>query len=192
MIDNFMCSNLNFTEVIIQVTTLFETESENFFEATQTFIINVVPKPLRENRVLFSIYHSLKYPENGYVLRDSIFGDKFPYDWKGDHLFTNYVSLYKYLSTKGFIVEILNEPLTCFNATEFNALMLIDPELELSKEEIVKLRYDLVYSNLNLLLITEWNDDNLRQLHSIGDQRFSKLSMSNMISLNALLKPFSI
>lgn len=143
------------------MTTLFETESENFFEATQTFIINVVPKPLRENRVLFSIYHSLKYPENGYVLRDSIFGDKFPYDWKGDHLFTNYVSLYKYLSTKGFVVEILNEPLTCFNATEFNTLMLIDPELELSKEEIVKLRYDLVYNNLNLLLITEWNDDNL-------------------------------
>ena len=89
---------------------------------------------------MISLYHSLKYPENGYVLRDSIFGEENePYDWKGDHPLTNYVSLYSYLTLNGFIVEFLSEPLTCFNSEEYGSLLLIDTEKRFSKDEILKL-----------------------------------------------------
>lgn len=165
--DSFSCSNLNISNVWVSITALFLTKDAPF-ESEYEVEISVVPKPARENWLLFSTYHSLKYPENGYVLRDSVFADKYPYDWKGDHLLTNYVSLYWYLNSKGYTVEILNEPLNCFNASEFKALLLIDAERELSMDEILKLWHDLVLKGLNLILFSEWNDVNLMLMHSMN------------------------
>jgi len=35
-------------------------------------LFDFIPTPQRRDRVLFDQFHSLKYPENGYVLRDSL------------------------------------------------------------------------------------------------------------------------
>jgi len=40
----------------------------------------------------------------------------------------------------GFHIEILSEPFTCFDADNYGALMVIDPEDYFSSNEIQKLR----------------------------------------------------
>lgn len=75
-------------------------------------LLRLVPTPQRAERILIDSFHNLKFPEDGYVLRDSIFIDKQPYEWKGDHVFTNYMQLYRYLTSLGYHVEVLNEPIT--------------------------------------------------------------------------------
>ncbi len=37
-------------------------------------------------------------------------------DWHGDHLFTNFHDLYDNLRDKGWFVEVLSSPATCFDA----------------------------------------------------------------------------
>ena len=82
--------------------------------------LSLIPTPSRSSRILFDAYHNLKFPEDGYILRDSIFIDKQSYEWKGDHLFTNYMHLYKYLTlSEGYYVEVLNEPVTCINSSNY-------------------------------------------------------------------------
>lgn len=84
--------------------------------ASYGLVLNLKPTPARNERILIDAFHNLKYPEDGYILRDSIFIDKQPYEWKGDHVFTNYMQLYKFLNSQGYSVEILNEPITCFDS----------------------------------------------------------------------------
>lgn len=84
--------------------------------AKYTLTMKLIPTPPRSERILFDSFHNLKFPEDGYILRDSIFIDKQPYEWKGDHVFTNYMQLYKFLGAQGYFVEVLNEPITCFDS----------------------------------------------------------------------------
>lgn len=43
----------------------------------------------------------------------------------------------------GYYVEVLTDPFTCFEATNYGALMIIDPEDYFSEQEIEKLRNDV-------------------------------------------------
>ena len=43
----------------------------------------------------------------------------------------------------GYHVEILSDPFTCFNASNYGALMVVDPEDYFSEAEIDKLRDDI-------------------------------------------------
>jgi len=86
----------------------------------------------------------LKYPENGFILRDSLNNFDYPFEWNGDHLFTNYVQLHQRLTEYGkYHVEILSDPFTCFDAQNYGALLVIDPEDYFSTAEINKLREDI-------------------------------------------------
>lgn len=40
-------------------------------------------------------------------------------------------------------MEILTEPFTCFDASNYGALLIVDPEDYFSKSEIIKLRRDI-------------------------------------------------
>ena len=73
-------------------------------------ILDYIPTPPRSKRVLLDQYHSLKYPETGYILRDSLLNADYPYEWNGDHIYTNYVHLHQKLVESGFYVEVLAEP----------------------------------------------------------------------------------
>lgn len=66
----------------------------NIEQVILKLIFDVIPTPERERRVLLDQFHSLKYPENGYILRDSLLNADYPYEWNGDHIFTNYVHLH--------------------------------------------------------------------------------------------------
>lgn len=75
------------------------------------------------------------------------------------------MSLYTYLTSKGYFIEILSEPVTCFNASDFGALMLIDVEKKFSWDEILKLRHDMLNKGLNLVVFAEWSEESLVLKH---------------------------
>jgi len=125
---------------------------------TFSMTVNLVPTPQRSDRILIDSFHNLKFPEDGYILRDSIFIDKQPYEWKGDHAFTNYIQLYQFLRSQGYYIEILNEPITCFDSRNFGTFILADPEKGLSRNEVIKLRKDIETRGLSLIIIAEWSD----------------------------------
>lgn len=92
----------------------------------------VVPTPAREKRVLWSQYHSVRYPP-GYIPRDNLDVKSDILDWHGDHPHTNFHGMYDALRDRGYYLEILGSPLTCFDAKEYGAVMLVDSEEEYSK-----------------------------------------------------------
>ena len=55
-----------------------------------------------------------------------------PYEWLGDHLFTNMQGLHQRFSKQGYYLETLTQPMTCFDAKYYKALLLIDSEDYLS------------------------------------------------------------
>jgi len=55
-------------------------------------IIDFIKTPERSKRLLFDQFHSLNYPENGFIWKDNILEDpdEEPFEWLGDHIFTNF------------------------------------------------------------------------------------------------------
>jgi membrane-bound transcription factor site-1 protease len=83
----------------------------------------------------------------------------YPFEWNGDHIFTNYVQLHQRLSEVGqYHVEVLTEPLTCFNASNYAALMIIDPEDYFSEREISKMSSDVADKGLSLIVVGDWEN----------------------------------
>jgi membrane-bound transcription factor site-1 protease len=76
--------------------------------------VDFIPTPERNKRLLFDQFHSLKYPQNGFIFKDNLgpldhdnsFANTL-YEWHGDHLFTNYQGLHARLSSLGYHMEIL-------------------------------------------------------------------------------------
>ena len=118
--------------------------------------MDYIPTPQRSQRLLIDQFHSLKYPENGYILRDSLLNADYPYEWNGDHIYTNYVQLHQKLVDSGYYVEVLNSPITCFNPNNYKTLLIIDPEDYLSEAEILKLRRDYEESGLSVIIVADW------------------------------------
>ena len=116
----------------------------------------VIPTPPRSKRVLWDQYHNLRYP-SGYFPRDNLKMKNDPLDWNADHIHTNFKvkcrrngilwrqsfkhcsshqDLYAHLRASGFFVEVLGVPFTCFDASEYGTLMVVDAEEEYFPEEV--------------------------------------------------------
>jgi membrane-bound transcription factor site-1 protease len=102
--------------------------------------ISVIPTPPRSRRLLWDQYHSLYYP-SGYFPNDNLKDRTTPLDWHADHPFTNFMGLYSAIAELGYFLEILQQPLTCFDASEYAALLIVDAEEEFTSEEIDKVWY---------------------------------------------------
>lgn len=100
--------------------------------------VSIVRTPPRHTRVLWDQFHSVKYPP-AYLPRDNLDVRSDILDWNGDHLLTNYHTLFTYLREHDIFVEILASPYTCFNASNYGVLIVADPEDEFYPEEISKL-----------------------------------------------------
>ena len=123
--------------------------------------IPVVKTPPRKKRLLWDTYHNLKYPP-GFIPRDVVQRNDqatTQFDLNGDHPHTNMRDLYMALRNAGYYMETLSEPLTCFNASEYGALLLIDPEDEFSPEEIAKVQADVSEKGLSLVVLADWYDN---------------------------------
>ncbi len=156
-----------------------------------------IPTPPRTKRLLFDQFHSLKYPENGYILRDSLLNSEYPYEWNGDHLFTNYVQLHQKLVDSGFYVEVLTESFQCFDSANYKVLLIVDPEDYFSEGEILKVRGDVEQGGLSLVVMADWyNRELMKQSKFFNNNTFEVwtpfMAGANIPTLNALLEPYHI
>ncbi len=69
----------------------------------------------------------------------------------GDHIHTNFRDMYNSLRASGYFVEVLGSPYTCFDASQYGALLVVDSEEEFFPEEIEKLRVDVAEKGLSLV-----------------------------------------
>lgn len=131
-----------------------ETELRN---STVTFSIRVkiIPQPPRQKRILWDQYHNLRYPP-GYLPRDNLRTKSDPLDWRADHIHTNFKDMYSHLRNAGYYIEVLGEPFTCFDASNYGTLLVVDPEEEFFDEEIEKLKSDVIHWNLSVIVFADW------------------------------------
>lgn len=158
--------------------------------------LKVVPTPPRSKRILWDQFHSIKYPP-GYIPRDSLDVRNDILDWHGDHLHTNFHLLFNMLRDSGYFVETLGSPLTCFDARHYGTLLMVDLEDEYFKEEIEKLRLDVINSGLGLAVFADWyNVDTMVKMRFFDDNTRSWWTPvtggANVPALNDLLAPFGI
>ncbi|CAI9264604.1 unnamed protein product [Lactuca saligna] len=158
--------------------------------------LKVIPTPVRSKRVLFDQFHNIKYPP-GYVPRDSLSVHNDILDWHGDHLHTNFHSMFNVLREEGYFIETLGSPLTCFDANNYGSLLMVDLEDEYFEEEIRKLKDDVVVSGLGLVVFGDWyNVDTITKMRFFDDNTRSWWTPvtggANLPALNDLLFPFGI
>lgn len=128
--------------------------------------VDIIPTPSRSKRILWDQFHSIKYPP-AYIPRDDLNAQNDILDWHADHPHTNFHTFYDTLRREGYFLEILNSPFTCFNASNYGALMIVDSEEEFYPEEIDKVTADVTERGLGLLIAADWYD-----LETIHKMRF--------------------
>eukprot|EP00051_Salpingoeca_urceolata_P025354 m.452370 g.452370 ORF g.452370 m.452370 type:complete len:1062 (+) comp20325_c5_seq5:2002-5187(+) len=158
--------------------------------------INIVPRPPRRKRLLWDQFHSLAYP-SGYFPRDDLKVKHDPLDWNADHPHTNFRTLFKHLRKQGFFVDVLGDPLTCFDARDYGALLIVDSEEEFFPEEISKLERDVQEFGLSVIVVADWYNRHVMEEIKFFDQNtcnwwFPETGGSNVPALNELLRPWDI
>ncbi|KAG8093885.1 hypothetical protein GUJ93_ZPchr0012g19812 [Zizania palustris] len=158
--------------------------------------IKVAPTPIRSRRILWDQFHNIKYP-SGFVPRDSLNVHNDILDWHGDHLHTNFHILFNMLRDAGYYIETLGSPLTCFDASNYGTLLMVDLEDEYFSEEIQKLRDDVVHKGLGLAVFAEWyHVDTMVKMTFFDENTRSWWTPitggANVPALNELLAPFGI
>ena len=112
--------------------------------------VAVVATPPRSRRLLWDQFHNLRYPA-GYFPRDNLRMKQDPLDWNGDHIHTNFRDMYASLRSAGYYLEVLGCPLTCVDASQYGAVLMVDLEDEFFQEELVKIRKDVNDKGLSLV-----------------------------------------
>lgn len=163
---------------------------------TLSLKVKVIPTPPRFQRILWDQFHSIRYPP-GYIPRDSLDVKNDILDWHGDHPHTNFHGMFDMLRDAGYYVEILGSPFTCFQASKYGTLLLVDLEDEFFKEEIDKLQDDVKNHGLGLIVFADWyNVETMVKMKFFDDNTRSwwtpATGGANIPALNDLLKPFGI
>ncbi|XP_011213253.2 membrane-bound transcription factor site-1 protease [Bactrocera dorsalis] len=158
--------------------------------------VTVIPKPPRNKRIIWDQYHSLKYPP-GYIPRDNLKIKSDPLDWRADHLHTNFRDLYTHLRNAGYYIDILRMPYTCFNASEYGTLLIVDSEEEFFDAEIKKIENDVYNEGLSVVVFADWYNTTVMKKIKFFDENTRQWWIpdtggSNIPALNELLKPYGI
>ncbi|XP_052583217.1 membrane-bound transcription factor site-1 protease isoform X5 [Peromyscus californicus insignis] len=174
-------------------------KSKNGAEHTSTvklpIKVKIIPTPPRSKRVLWDQYHNLRYPP-GYFPRDNLRMKNDPLDWNGDHVHTNFRDMYQHLRSMGYFVEVLGAPFTCFDATQYGTLLMVDSEEEYFPEEITKLRRD-VDNGLSLVVFSDWYNTSVMRKVKFYDENTRQWWMpdtggANIPALNELLSVWNM
>lgn len=158
--------------------------------------IQVIPTPPPSKRILWDQFHNIPYP-SAFVPRDNLENQHDLMDASGDHPHTNFHQLWNFLASEGFYLEILPFEYSCLDLSKYGVVMVVDPEEEFFRDEIVALQAAIKYSNVSLILFADWYDDRLLDTLSLFDT--STLSKwraitggANIPAINNLLKDFHI
>ncbi|KAJ8924601.1 hypothetical protein NQ315_000751 [Exocentrus adspersus] len=155
----------------------------------------IIPTPPRHKRILWDQYHNLRYPP-GYFPRDNLKIKNDPLDWNGDHIHTNFREMYQNLRNTGYYVEVLGSPFTCFDASQYGTLLIVDPEEEYFPEEISKLKRD-VDAGLSVIIFADWYNITVMKKVKFYDENTRQWWMpdtggANVPALNDLLALWNI
>lgn len=158
--------------------------------------VRIVRPPPRQKRLLWDQFHNLRYPP-GYFPRDVLSRQDEPFDWNADHPHTNFRTLFTHLRAEGYYIDVLGEPLTCFDAAAYAALLIVDPEEEFFAEEVEKLRADVEERGLSVGVFADWyNVDVMRKIRFYDEntrQWWTPVTGgANVPALNRLLAPFRV
>ncbi|VDK82699.1 unnamed protein product, partial [Onchocerca ochengi] len=166
--------------------------------STAVFLIRVriIPTPPRSQRLLWDQYRNMCYPP-GYFPRDDLRDKANILDWNADHPHTNFKTLYQHLRSSGYYIEILGEPLTCVDLSQYSAYLIIDPEDEFFPIERQKLYDEVNNANLNLIIFADWYNtsviDKIRFMDENTKQWWQpETGGTNLPALNDLLKEWNI
>lgn len=180
--------------------TVVTTERRAFSKVKVPMRVEIVPKPPRSKRILWDLFHSLKYPP-GYVPADSLtFESKDMLDWLGDHPHTNFRRLYNALRRRGYFVDILDRPLACLGGGvggTYGALIIIDSEDYFFQEERNIIENAVEKDGLVLIVAAEWyNTKIMKDIRFNDDNTRSRwtpiMGGGNIPALNMLLRSFHI
>ncbi|XP_064598708.1 membrane-bound transcription factor site-1 protease-like isoform X2 [Liolophura sinensis] len=157
--------------------------------------VKIIPTPPRSKRVLWDQYHNLRYPP-GYFPRDNLRMKNDPLDWNGDHIHTNFKDMYHHLRNNGFYVEVLGSPFTCFDASQYGTLLVVDAEEEYFPEEITKLKRD-IDQGLSLIVFADWYNVSVMKKVKFYDENTRQWWMpdtggANIPATNDLLAPLGM
>ncbi|KAI4469491.1 peptidase s8 [Holotrichia oblita] len=157
--------------------------------------VKIIPTPPRHKRLLWDQYHNLRYPP-GYFPRDNLKVKNDPLDWNGDHIHTNFKDMYQNLRNAGYYIEVLGSPFTCFDATQYGTLIIVDPEEEYFPEEIAKLKRD-VDAGLSIIIFADWYNVTVMKKVKFYDENTRQWWMpdtggANVPALNDLLASWGI
>lgn len=155
----------------------------------------IIPTPPKHKRILWDQYHNLRYPP-GYFPRDNLKVKNDPLDWNGDHIHTNFKDMYQNLRNVGYYIEVLGAPFTCFAASQYGTLLIVDPEEEFYAEEISKLKKD-IDNGLSVVIFADWYNTTIMKRVKFYDENTRQWWMpdtggSNVPALNDLLTPWGI
>src|SRR6056297_2306939 len=77
-------------------------------------------------------------------------------DWTGDGVSSSFRNLTTTLRSRGFYIETLRSDWSAFDARQYGALLLLDPEEPVSPREAAKLRRDVRERGLGLVAAADW------------------------------------
>ena len=152
---------------------------------------SIIPTPPRERRLLWDQYHNLRYP-SGYFPRDNLEIKTDTLDWNGDHIHTNFKEMYEWIRRNHYYIEVIGKELTCFDASLYGALMIVDSEDEFTEAEKTKLKKDVNEFGLSLIIIADWYNVNVMRDVKFYDENTAswwsaETGGSNVPALNDLL-----
>lgn len=160
------------------------------------FSAKIIPTPAREKRVLWDQFHNVPYPP-GYIPRDNLAQGGDMLDMYGDHPHTNFRGWYARLRSLGYFVEVLGQPFTCFDATKYGTLFIVDSEDLFAPAEVHKLQDDVNNKGLSLVVIAEWYDHQVMKSVAFNDDNTRSLwhaltGGAHVPALNTLLAPWGM
>ncbi|XP_040564759.2 LOW QUALITY PROTEIN: membrane-bound transcription factor site-1 protease [Lepeophtheirus salmonis] len=155
----------------------------------------IISTPPRSKRILWDQYHNLRYPP-GYFPRDNLKIKTDPLDWNADHIHTNFKDMYTQLRSLGYFVEVLGVPFTCFDASQYGTLMIVDAEEEYFPEEISKLKRD-ISNGLSVIVLADWYNVSVIKKAKFYDENtrqwwVPETGGANIPALNELLYTWNI
>ena len=181
----------------------------NFF-----YSYHFIPKPLKLNRILFDRGHNLIYPYDKNILKDNLLTENFDFDWTYESINTNYKGLHDYLLENlnsltsidnNYYIEETEKNLDSIDLNLYSVLVIIDAEKNFTLDEINTMQNALENDDLGILIISEWNNDLIKnKLHKnririlnnstqiLHPEKESIITGSNIPNLNNFLLKYNI
>uniref|UniRef100_A0A915Q197 Peptidase S8/S53 domain-containing protein n=1 Tax=Setaria digitata TaxID=48799 RepID=A0A915Q197_9BILA len=181
----------------ITVTVVSEERGKQKHSSAQFLIrVRIIPTPPRSQRLLWDQYRNIRYPP-GYFPRDDLRDKTNVLDWNADHPHTNFKPLYQHLRSSGYYIEVLGEPLTCVDLSQYSAYLLVDPEDEFFPSERQKLYFEVNNANLNLIIFADWYNESVVDKIKFMDENTKQwwqpeTGGTNLPALNDLLEKWNI